>query len=215
MKRLTLAVVVALFGGALSPVPGEAAGDTAKGNALYASCQECHGANGEGSQDNNAPRLAGQHEWYLLHQMDNFRSGVRGEHPEDTFGRQMVAPARELMDKQAIADVVAYILTLEAEAPARTEMTGDPEAGQELGRGCAQCHGTKGQGMWDMRSDGYTPMLTGQHDWYLIRQLENYKAKVRGLHEADKEGRKMWRETVTLGAGKDIRDVVAYIQTLE
>ena len=68
--------------------------------------------------------------------------------------------------------------------------------------------------MWDMRSDGYTPMLTGQHDWYLIRQLENYKAKVRGLHEADKEGRKMWRETVTLGAGKDIRDVVAYIQTL-
>ncbi len=214
MKRLTLAVAVALFGGALSPVPGEAAGDTAKGKALYASCQECHGANGEGSQDNNAPRLAGQHDWYLLRQTENFRSGVRGEHPDDTFGRQMVAPARELTDEQAVADVVAYITTLEADAPPRTEMTGNPEAGQELFRDCTKCHGTKGQGMRDTGIRGDAPRLTGQQDWYLIRQLENFKAKVRGLHEADKEGRKMWAAT-TLGAGKDIRDVVAYIQTLE
>ena len=94
-------------------------------------------------------------------------------------------------------------------------MTGDPEAGQELFGDCTACHGTKVQGMRDTGQRGDAPRLTGQHDWYLIQQLENFKAKVRGLHEADKEGRKMWAGIVTLGAGKDIRDVVAYIQTLE
>ena len=59
----------------------------------------------------------------------------------------MVAPARELTDEQAVADVVAYITTLEADAPPRTEMTGNPEAGQELFRDCTRCHGTKGQGV--------------------------------------------------------------------
>ena len=42
----------------------QAAGDPAKGKALYATCASCHGANGEGNQALNAPAIAGQKEWY-------------------------------------------------------------------------------------------------------------------------------------------------------
>ena len=34
-----------------------AAGDPAKGRALYATCASCHGANGEGNQALNAPAI--------------------------------------------------------------------------------------------------------------------------------------------------------------
>ena len=43
----------------------QAAGDPAKGQALYATCASCHGANGEGNQALNAPAIAGQQDWYL------------------------------------------------------------------------------------------------------------------------------------------------------
>ncbi len=39
-------------------------------------------------------------------------TGMRGDHPEDTIGLQMVAFAKSLPDEQALLDVVAYINTL-------------------------------------------------------------------------------------------------------
>jgi cytochrome c553 len=94
---------VTATGGAL------AAGDAARGQRLYAVCSTCHGQNGEGSQDMNAPALAGREEWYLARQIENFRSGVRGADPKDTFGLQMAPMAKVLADKQAIDDVAAYL----------------------------------------------------------------------------------------------------------
>ena len=51
----------------------QAAGDPAKGKALYATCASCHGANGEGNQALNAPAIAGQQEWYLTRQLKNYQ----------------------------------------------------------------------------------------------------------------------------------------------
>ena len=61
----------------------------------------------------NAPRMAGMDDWYLARQLENFKSGVRGAHPEDFYGEQMGFMARTLIDDQAINDLVAYINTLE------------------------------------------------------------------------------------------------------
>lgn len=88
-------------------------GDAAKGKTIYALCSTCHGPNGEGMQAMNGPALAGQDDWYLVTQLKNFKSGVRGANPKDTFGMQMRPMALTLADDQAILDVVAYIESLE------------------------------------------------------------------------------------------------------
>lgn len=101
--RFALLAAVAATGSAL------AAGDATRGQQLYAVCTTCHGQNGEGSQEMNAPALAGREVWYLVRQIENFRSGVRGSNPADTFGLQMAPMAKVLADKQAIEDVAAYL----------------------------------------------------------------------------------------------------------
>lgn len=82
------------------------------GRAHYASCEACHGANGEGIEALGAPSLTGVNDWYLVTQMKNFRDGIRGGSPEDTYGAQMRAAAQILTDDQAIFDVVSYVTTL-------------------------------------------------------------------------------------------------------
>ena len=88
-------------------------GDAAKGKILYATCIACHGQNGEGNKALNAPRLTGQHDWYLARQLRYFKSGIRGAHPEDIYGAQMPPMLGQLQDEQAIEDVVSYINTLQ------------------------------------------------------------------------------------------------------
>jgi len=87
-------------------------GDVARGRDLFTTCAACHGANGEGIWAMNAPRLAGMSDWYLVTQLKNFQSRVRGSHPGDTYGEQMGLMSDILPDDQAINDVVAYINTL-------------------------------------------------------------------------------------------------------
>lgn len=190
-------------------------GDPVKGKALYATCVTCHGQYGEGLQATNSPRLAGLHDWYLLNQLKKFRSGLRGANPEDTFGAQMVPIAKALQNEQALLDVVAYIGTLKASSPPRTEMSGflDPVRAQEIK--CWNCHGTKGQGLKEAFKGIDGPRLAGQHDWYLIRQLKNFKAGIRG-DSKDKGGLEMKvRAKVMLEDDQMINDIVAYIGTLE
>ncbi len=94
------------------PVEPSVEGDAVAGKASYAVCATCHGANGEGNQALNAPRLAGQDGWYLKRALQNYKEGRRAYHPEDTFGMQMKPMAMTLADEQAINNVVAYIATL-------------------------------------------------------------------------------------------------------
>jgi cytochrome c oxidase subunit II len=91
---------------------GEAAGDPERGRALYAVCATCHGPNGEGMQEMNAPALAGREQWYLARQLENFKSGARGSDPADTYGRQMAPMAQLLADSQAVQDMAAYLSSL-------------------------------------------------------------------------------------------------------
>ncbi len=60
----------------------------------------------------NAPRLAGMTDWYIERQLNLFRDGIRGSHPQDFYGFQMSFMAKNFRDEQAIKDLVAYINTL-------------------------------------------------------------------------------------------------------
>jgi cytochrome c oxidase subunit 2 len=101
------------------PAPATIAGDAARGEDLYTTCAACHGRDGMGVWTVGAPRQAGMSDWYLAQQLRNFKTGVRGAHPNDGFGEQMATMARMLLDDQAVDDVVAYINTLPATMPPR------------------------------------------------------------------------------------------------
>lgn len=92
--------------------PETVSGDVQRGAVHYATCVACHGADGKGNAELNAPRIAGQLDWYLLKQLQKYRDGARGADPRDTTGQQMAAMAKILPDDQALKDVVAYINTL-------------------------------------------------------------------------------------------------------
>jgi len=96
-----------------TPPPATVRGDTARGQTLYATCAACHGAQGEGIEAVGGPPLAGQSDWYLVTQLNNFRSGARGTAAGDNPGATMAASAAVLADDAAVNDVVAWIATLE------------------------------------------------------------------------------------------------------
>ena len=97
----------------------QVAGDAAAGQPLYAVCAACHGAQAEGNPALNAPKLSGQGDWYLKRQLQQFKSGARGAHEKDVFGKMMAPMAATLADDAAIDNVVAYIKTLpDTPAPA-------------------------------------------------------------------------------------------------
>jgi cytochrome c oxidase subunit 2 len=92
--------------------PETVSGNVERGEELYAVCAACHGADGSGNEQLNAPALRGQFDWYLVRQLNNYQKGLRGTNPNDTYGAQMVPIVKSLADDQDIIDVVAYINTL-------------------------------------------------------------------------------------------------------
>ncbi len=87
-------------------------GDVIKGKRLYKNCSYCHGDDAQGNYAMNAPKLAGQHAWYLKRQIGSYQQGIRGAHPNDLYGKQMILMSKTLHDEQAVDDVVSYINSL-------------------------------------------------------------------------------------------------------
>jgi cytochrome c oxidase subunit 2 len=190
-------------------VLAKAPGDPQLGQAQYAVCVACHGQQGEGNQVLNAPKLAGQEEWYLRRQIEYFKNGVRGSHPDDEFGRQMAPMAATLANDAAVENVIAYIRTL-PDNPVPHTVEGDIDAGEDIYTTCGVCHGWRGEGIAAVNA----PRQAGMNDWYLVTQLKNFKAGVRGAHDDDSYGMQMNMMAAILNSEKRIHDVVAYINTL-
>lgn len=186
-----------------------AAANPAAGQAQYAVCAACHGAQGEGNQALNGPKLAGQQAWYIERQLKYFKEGVRGGEG-DTNGQAMAPMANMLADDNAIRNMAAYISSLPDTAATPT-VTGDVANGYEIyDRNCAACHLDNGDGTW------YTdaPKLAGMSDWYFIRQISNFRAGIRGLHPSDDYGEQMVSMATAMSGLEEIEDVAAYINTL-
>ena len=185
------------------------AGNAAVGAAQYAVCAACHGQQGEGLAALNAPKIAGQEDWYLRKQLLNYKEGVRGVHEDDIYGKQMAPMAATLVNDAAIENVIAHIQTF-PDNPAETTITGDVASGRQTYRYCAYCHGANAEGLQTMNA----PRMAGMTDWYLQRQLQKFRDGVRGQHPKDYYGKQMSFMGRTLRNDKMIDDVVAYINTL-
>ena len=105
--------------------------------------------------------------------------------------------------------MAAYIASFAVKGSAST-ITGDIDRGEHLFNTCKSCHGVNGEGIWALNA----PRLNGIDDWYLVRQIENYKQGIRGTHPVDLYGKQMTLLSSMLRDEQDINDVVAYINTL-
>jgi enamine deaminase RidA (YjgF/YER057c/UK114 family)/cytochrome c553 len=94
--------------------------------------------------------------------------------------------------------------------PTERPRAGDAERGAQVYRSCAACHGQGGEGNEALLA----PPLAGLDGWYLSRQLEHFRAGVRGAVPADLAGTRMRVSSTLLEDEQAIQDVIAYIATL-
>ncbi len=139
-------------------------------------CQHCHGLEGEASNV-LYPRLAGQHNNYIVKQLHDFRSGKRKGTMNDM--------AAALKDDEIIA-LAAYF----SSKPPLAHRVRNKEFAQVgwyiFHRGneysgvpaCASCHGENGEG-----SDAL-PRLAGQHKRYVADQLNLFHERERNNDNA-------------------------------
>lgn len=122
-----------------------------------------------GQGDGTAPVIAAQHREVVLRQLVDYRYSLRWD-----LRMEHVAQLRNLQMPQDLADVAAYVASLEQ----RAERTGMGR-GEHLAQGaskfierCAQCHGATGQGQIGRGgTSSAVPKLAGQHHAYLLRQF--------------------------------------------
>jgi cytochrome c553 len=172
-------------------------------------CTVCHGAHGNGNPAIRAPKISEMEPWYLRRQLEAFRDGVRGTHPDDAAGHEMQPVGIRLRDEAAIDAAITYVSSFKPKAPPVT-VAGNATRGGTLYVACASCHGSNGEGNQTLGA----PALADRTDWYLVRQLKNYKAGLRGTDHRDDKGAQMRALAATLPDAQAIDDVVAYINTL-
>ena len=199
---ITLGFLPVLFACANEPAPD-------KGKQLYEVCVSCHGAAANGREAVKAPALAGLDSAYLRKQLEHFALEKRGAIGTDAYGPQMVLLSRVLGgddERRVVADYIAALKPTQS----RGSINGDKEHGKTLYATCASCHGDRAQGSAEIGA----PRLTGQSDWYLVLQLQNYRDGKRGYAADDSAGQQMGQIAKDLGDDAAIRDVVAYVNSL-
>lgn len=156
------------------------AADPAKGEALYVNgnasrnitaCVSCHGAAGNSTITQN-PKIAGQHDAYLVKQLKEFQSGARKS--------VIMAPIMKQMTEAEMNDIAAY-LAKQVQKPGKAR--GNEESvklGQAIYRGgiaekrvpaCAACHSPTGAGL-----PAQYPRVGGQHADYTVAELERFRS---------------------------------------
>ena len=96
-RNLITALVLLACAGTLSAAPH---GDVEAGKTKSATCQACHGADGNTTIDGSYPKLAGQYATYLVKALHDYKSGER-KNP-------IMAGFAATLSEQDIADLAAY-----------------------------------------------------------------------------------------------------------
>ena len=147
--------------------------DLVKGEASFASCVACHGADGNSGTPAN-PKLAQQHPEYLVKQLQEFKSGKRAN--AVMMGMASVLSNDDMRN-------VSYWL---ASNKSKAGFAKDKELatlGERIYRGgiaerqvaaCAGCHSPTGAGI-----PAQYPRLAGQHGDYISAQLTSFRDGVR------------------------------------
>lgn len=149
--------------------------DPRRGAALSAQvCAACHGDKGL-SPSFDIPSLAGQSSFAIYKQLADYRTGARS-HPQMTG----VARRLQVADLASIARHYA-VASREYAAIGRRDLIGDKEIERLAKEGdsrrrlpaCLSCHVNGAGGPIE------TPVITGQQQDYLLKQLEDYASGAR------------------------------------
>ncbi|VUD56467.1 Alternative cytochrome c oxidase subunit 2 [Thalassocella blandensis] len=185
--------------------------DLAAGKSLYMVCASCHGQQAQGSVVSKAPALAGQHQSYIVRQLQHYQQSIRGTYEADDLGRQMASMSSTLPDLKALQDVAAYVESLSHINSPATIRNADVKRGEKVYQNCARCHGQEGEGNLALSA----PKLAGLQDWYVRRQIHFFQHGLRGGHEADYFGNQMQLLAKTLNSEQAIDDVAVFISQMK
>ncbi|MDG1123125.1 MAG: c-type cytochrome [Glaciecola sp.] len=187
-----------------------AQGDAEAGKAKSATCAACHGSDGNSMIPMN-PKLAGQHNKYLVKQLQEFKAAAMSSGKEGRNNAVMNGMAVGLSE-QDMLDISAYFASQTAKAGATPEEYIAP--GAALYRGgdaerkitaCIACHGPRGNGMGQA---GF-PDISGQHVDYTISQLKMFRS---GDRHNDLNG--MMRDIAAKLTDEDITILANYLAGL-
>jgi cytochrome c553 len=171
-------------------------------------CGECHDLDGV-APNGHFPNLAGQNTAYFLKEMDDFRTGKRG----NDHG-QMGVSSRETTGK-VLDQVAAYFAALPTPPPqppagldpaqaARAQLLVTHGGRADKIPACADCHGPK------PKHDFIAPCLEAQQSAYLEKELDDFKSGRRG----NDPNAVMEKVTQHL-SGRDIAALAAYLASLK
>jgi len=158
---------------AKAPAAAPAKPDLAKGEASYAVCAACHGADGN-STTPTFPKLAQQHPQYIVKQLQEFKSGKRNN--------AVMKPFATALSDADMQNVAAWLTSKQAKAGFAKDKD-LVRLGEKIYRGgiadrqiaaCAGCHSPNGAGI-----PAQCPRLSGQHPDYTVAQLTAFRDGVR------------------------------------
>ena len=135
-----------------------------EGAFLAASCDGCHGANGNSSAV-GVPSLTGLSAHYLTKATADYRDGAR----KHAVMQGMVSTLGD-MD----IEKVSFHYAVQKPEPVRKAYKGDAAEGAKLAGTCDACHGKQGNS-----ADPKTPTLAGQDPAYLASAMAEYAAGTR------------------------------------
>lgn len=171
------------------------------GLEIYRTCAMCHEPEGSGLHNGSVPQIAGQHRTVVIKQLADIRAGNR-----DSVLMIPYATVESIGGPQAIADVAAYIDTLEISTDTDKGAGDDLELGRQVYvENCARCHGAQGEG----DPENYVPRIQAQHYNYLMRQYEWIRSGKRRNGNAE-----MIAQIEDL-EDREIRAVLDYVSRLE
>jgi cytochrome c553 len=172
IAALTLTAAACAPAFAAAPAPAFKA-DPAKGQALSATCQACHSADGTRGLPAN-PILQGQHPEYLVKQLTEFKSGKRN----NAIMKGMAAALSE----EDMKHIAAFYASKQAK-PGFAKNKDTVALGEKIYRGgiadrqvpaCAGCHSPNGAGI-----PAQYPRMAGQHAEYTEAQLNAFRSGLR------------------------------------
>ena len=147
--------------------------DLVKGQASFAVCTACHGADGN-SGTPAYPKLSQQHPEYLVKQLQEYKSGKRAN--------AIMLGFASALSEEDMKNISYWVASNKAKAGAATDK--DLVAlGERIYRGgvqdrqiaaCAGCHSPNGAGI-----PAQYPRLAGQHAEYTAAQLTYFRDGIR------------------------------------
>lgn len=191
---------------ATAQTPAQGGTVMTKGPATTQTCVACHSTDGNSTVP-NWPKIAGQHQNYIVKQLKEFRLGEKGPR----FEPSMYSMTANLTDQDINELAAFYASQTQTLGTAQNEYV---SLGERIYRGgnvqtgvtaCAACHQPDGRG----NEAAKFPRLSGQHATYLENQLHAFRD---GKRKNSPNG--MMEDIAKRMTEQEIKAVSSYIEGL-